>query len=306
MNDSEQNIIEELDTLVSQVHSRLFSPFDDELLLFLLDAFFDLSNMVREQGCAVLADALEELREIITLLRSGRLPASDLVRESAFLVINLIYRQLINNESCGEESISLLELVRGVKLGDTVGFQVSDHAMITNSEEMITLFDDDEDEVEAEEEEEKAAPPAPMAAPPPMPPLKMLIADDELHNRLLLAHIVGRYGECDQVYDGAEAVDAFKIAHSAGQPYDIVFMDIMMPKMDGHLALQEIRRFEESNHLPPNQEAVVFMVTCLDRPKDVITAFFKEYCTDYIVKPITIGKIEGKMREYGLIPPVSP
>lgn len=300
MNTDDVNDLEDLDALISRIHGRLFLPFDDEMLLFLLEAFFDLSNMVRDRGQNSLADTLDELREVIGLIRAGKLPRTDLLKESAFLVVNLSYRQIINNESCEEEIAGVLELVRGVKLGDTVGFQVSDHTLITNKDDMIVLFDDDEPAT--------APPPPPVADtldfPEPLPAksgLKMLIADDEIHNRILLARIVGQYGEYDQVYDGMEAVDAFKISHGMGQPYDIVFLDIMMPNKDGHLVLQEIRQFEEENHVPPNQEAVVFMVTCLDFPKDVIRAFFKEYCTDYIVKPITIAKIEGKMREYGLI-----
>lgn len=46
--------------------------------------------------------------------------------------------------------------------------------------------------------------------------------------------ILSKYGECDTV-DGLEAVDAFMLAQKENKPYDLVCLDIMMPKLDGVL-----------------------------------------------------------------------
>lgn len=66
----------------------------------------------------------------------------------------------------------------------------------------------------------------------------VLIVDDNECNRLLLAHIVALAGgTSEQAADGVEALE--RLADSA---FDVVFMDIAMPRMDGIAATREIRR----------------------------------------------------------------
>ena len=67
--------------------------------------------------------------------------------------------------------------------------------------------------------------------------MKTLIVEDEPTSRLLLQAILSGYGDCDIATDGEEAVEAFRSALEQGVPYNLVCMDIMMPKLDGHEAL---------------------------------------------------------------------
>ena len=46
--------------------------------------------------------------------------------------------------------------------------------------------------------------------------------------------------------DGKEAIDAFRMAIEEARPYSLICLDIMMPEMDGHEVLKEIRRIEEA------------------------------------------------------------
>lgn len=65
-----------------------------------------------------------------------------------------------------------------------------------------------------------------------------LIVDDNECNRLILAHIVALAGgTSEQAADGVEALE--RMADSA---FDVVFMDVAMPRMDGIAATLEIRR----------------------------------------------------------------
>lgn len=127
--------------------------------------------------------------------------------------------------------------------------------------------------------------------------MKMLIVDDEFNNRILLSKILEPYGSVDMVIDGQEAVDAFALAHTEKEPYDIVFMDIMMPNMDGHQAVQTIRKKEAEMGLLPQEEVKVVMVTALDSAKDAMKAYYRDGCTDYVTKPITKKKIEDVIQE---------
>ena len=128
--------------------------------------------------------------------------------------------------------------------------------------------------------------------------MRMLVVDDDFNNRMLLQKLLASYGEAETVVDGQEAVEAFLLAHSEGRPYELVCMDIMMPEMDGHQAVQIIRAKEKELGIAPRDEVKVLMVTALDSPKEVMKAYYRDGCTDYLAKPITKEKIDGKLRDY--------
>ncbi|MBF0401014.1 MAG: response regulator [Magnetococcales bacterium] len=125
--------------------------------------------------------------------------------------------------------------------------------------------------------------------------IKILVADDELNNRILMAKLLERYGTVDMVVDGREAVDAFLMAHTEEAPYDVIFMDIMMPNMDGHQAVQAMRKKEASLGLVSRNEVKVIMVTALDSPKEAMKSYYNDGCTDYVTKPVTQQKIDHLM-----------
>ncbi|MGN7611315.1 response regulator [Magnetococcales bacterium HHB-1] len=130
--------------------------------------------------------------------------------------------------------------------------------------------------------------------------MKILIADDEYPNRLLLKNLLSPYGDCDLVINGEEAVDVCEMAMAEMDYYHLICLDIMMPGMDGQTALLKIRDLERENGFSGKGEAVIFMTTALDDEDQVVQAYFKGNCTDYLVKPITREKLVGKLKEYQL------
>ena len=75
--------------------------------------------------------------------------------------------------------------------------------------------------------------------------MRILIVEDDFVSRKLLHKLLSSYGEADIAVDGEEAVHAFEAALGAGQSYDLVVLDIMMPRLDGRAALKCIREIEE-------------------------------------------------------------
>ena len=116
--------------------------------------------------------------------------------------------------------------------------------------------------------------------------MRILIVQDDFTSRKLLQTIVAPYGDCDIAANGQEAVDAFREALDADKPYSLVCMDIMMPEMDGHEALKQIRALEKERGLRGAGEVKVVMTTALDDPKNVVEAYYKGGATSYIPKPI--------------------
>lgn len=131
--------------------------------------------------------------------------------------------------------------------------------------------------------------------------MKILIVEDDFISRRILKEILAQFGNCDVAVDGQEAIQAFELAHEEKAPYDLICLDIMMPNMDGHEALKQIREFEKANGLQGSGEVKVIMVTALDDPKTVFKAYYRGGATSYIVKPIDKEKLIEELRVLGLI-----
>ena len=131
--------------------------------------------------------------------------------------------------------------------------------------------------------------------------MKILIVEDDFISRKIIKELIAPLGECDIATDGEEAVKAFRLAHEERRPYDLVCMDIMMPNLDGHGALERIREIERELGIECADEVKVIMTTALDDPKNVVDALYRGGATSYVVKPITRQKLLKEIRSHGLV-----
>lgn len=111
--------------------------------------------------------------------------------------------------------------------------------------------------------------------PPRLP--KVLVVDDNSTNRKLLVTFLGDYGiQPDEAEDGSEAMERV-----SKHDYDLVFMDIQMPVMDGVTATREIRRHESTDeHLP------IIAITAHALPQER-EELMRSGFDDYLTKPIS-------------------
>jgi two-component system, chemotaxis family, chemotaxis protein CheY len=132
--------------------------------------------------------------------------------------------------------------------------------------------------------------------------MKTLIVEDDFTSRLLLQEILKRYGAAHIAVNGREAVQAVRTAMEAGEPYDLICLDIMMPEMDGYAALKAIREMEEAAGVFTGG-AKIFMTTALGDMKSVVQAFHG-LCDAYLVKPIDTAQLLEQLHTFELLSPV--
>lgn len=107
-------------------------------------------------------------------------------------------------------------------------------------------------------------------------PLKILVAEDNRPNQLVAKAILENQGyEVDIVDDGVKAVDAV-----ANGDYDLVLMDIQMPRMDGVEATQSIRRLGSEKRGVP---IIAVTANAMVGDRD---AYLAAGMDDYVSKPI--------------------
>ena len=130
--------------------------------------------------------------------------------------------------------------------------------------------------------------------------MRILIVEDDLTSRKIMLKILSKYGECDVTVDGLEAVDAFMLAQKERKPYDLVCLDIMMPKLDGVKVLKVIRSLEEQKNVLENDRVKVIMTTALAE-KQYVNKAFELGCQAYANKPIDAVKFKEVLEKLELI-----
>lgn len=131
--------------------------------------------------------------------------------------------------------------------------------------------------------------------------MKCLIAEDHLLSRRILKELLSAEFDCDVAVNGQEAIDSFVLAHESRHPYDVIFLDIMMPEVDGLEALQCIRALERKMEIPHALAVRAIMTTALDDPHTVFKSFNECEADAFIVKPLSRHKLIKELRALKLV-----
>ncbi len=117
-------------------------------------------------------------------------------------------------------------------------------------------------------------------------PLRLLLAEDNVTNQRVAQLILGRLGyRADVAGNGLEAIQAIE-----RREYDIVFLDVQMPEMDGLMAAREI-----CVRWPAERRPLLVAMTANAMVGD------REQCfaagmDDYVAKPVQPGELEAALR----------
>ncbi|MDD6332687.1 MAG: response regulator [Clostridium sp.] len=130
--------------------------------------------------------------------------------------------------------------------------------------------------------------------------LKILVAEDDEANRKFLSKLLAKFGEVTVVADGFQAVKSYMQALDEKEPFRLVCLDVMMPKIDGYKALDAIRDLESRNALIDGEKAKIIMISALDEGGfDEELAGNQYDC--YMSKPIDILEFEMNLKRMGMI-----
>ena len=119
-----------------------------------------------------------------------------------------------------------------------------------------------------------------------MPSLRVIVADDNPVNRKVALSFLKRLGySADSAVNGVELLERVRAA-----TYDVVFMDLQMPEMDGLEATRHIRR-----ELPPTRQPRIVAMTAAAFPEDRARCL-EAGMDDYVAKPVGMEELTAVLR----------
>lgn len=124
--------------------------------------------------------------------------------------------------------------------------------------------------------------------------LKVLVAEDNPVNRMVIKGLLGKLGIVPVFAEnGLEAVDAVKAAR---ERYNLILMDCEMPEMDGFEATQSIRDHERREGISATP-IIALTAHALQEHRDAVFASGMNY---YLSKPITFETLYGAFESIGI------
>ena len=121
-------------------------------------------------------------------------------------------------------------------------------------------------------------------------PLRLLLADDNLINQKVGVKMLQRLGYRPEV--AANGVEVLKLLQQ--QPFDLVFLDVQMPEMDG---LEAARRIHAQWPDARRPRLVAMTGNALEGDRDKC---IEAGMDDYVAKPVRIAELQGVIERWGM------
>ena len=116
--------------------------------------------------------------------------------------------------------------------------------------------------------------------------MNILIIEDDTTSSNILEQMLKQYGKITIANNGRDGLSFFREAIKNKIQYNLIFLDIMLPEIDGQEVLKEIREIEKDHGVYGFDSVKVIMTTALDDSKNIMQAF-RSQCEGYLVKPIS-------------------
>lgn len=129
--------------------------------------------------------------------------------------------------------------------------------------------------------------------------IKILLVVDELTSRRVLHSFLSPAGEVDVAVNRNKGLAAIKKAFDNNSPYELIFLDITMPELDGIVILKKIRQLESQYGLNEHARSKV-IITSENTDKDVILKAARSGSTSYMIKPIDKTRLYNEIHKNGV------
>lgn len=119
---------------------------------------------------------------------------------------------------------------------------------------------------------------------------RVLIVDDEQDLcEILQFNLIAAGYEADVAYSAEEALDRLSSIHpQASHPFDLLLLDVMMPRLSGFELAERLKADEQTAQLP------IIFLTAKDTEEDTL-AGFRLGADDYVTKPFSVREVVARV-----------
>ncbi len=121
---------------------------------------------------------------------------------------------------------------------------------------------------------------------------RILLADDYMVNQMVLVAMLKKMGASVDVASNGK--EAFELYQEHPLDYDLILMDCEMPEQDGYVTTQDIRAFEQQQHLRPI--CVVALTAYVQEQQQ--QRCFDAGMNDFLSKPLTFNTLKSCLLKY--------
>ncbi len=118
----------------------------------------------------------------------------------------------------------------------------------------------------------------------------MLVAEDSIDSQRLLKFLLERLKlNVDIAANGSAALNLYDQAMADGKPYEMIFMDMQMPVLDGYTATPMLRKRGYAGPL------IALTANATEQDRELC---LKVGCDEFISKPVQLQTLEQAVRRY--------
>ena len=125
--------------------------------------------------------------------------------------------------------------------------------------------------------------------------LRALVVDDSGLSRRYVGNVIAKAFNYEEAENSLIALQKYQEGVECGVPYDIVFMDVIMPELDGKEAVRKIRIYEESLAMKKVPIIMVSASEMVDEIEELVDGLLRKAVKKSLLDPMLQEIFHGKI-----------
>ena len=132
--------------------------------------------------------------------------------------------------------------------------------------------------------------------------INSLVVEDNTIFQKIMYNILKNYGSCTVAKNGFDGLEQYKKSLEDNLHFDLICLDIEMPKMDGVTLLDKIRKLEKE-HIS-EKRSIIVMVTA-NGEQEVVRRCCRLGCSSFLIKPVDKHNLDKVLKKHKLLESVA-
>ncbi len=125
--------------------------------------------------------------------------------------------------------------------------------------------------------------------------LRALVVDDSEISRRIICRIIAEAFHYEEAENGLIGLQKYQQGVEGGDPFDLVFMDVIMPEMDGKETVRRIRSYEESLGRLTTPIIMVTASEMIDEIEELVNGLLRKVVNKKLLEPLLQSLFKGNI-----------